>query len=160
MKCSFRYNSRGSLDSSSGKSQLKSPKRKLFDWSSPSEVQKSPIPKLQPQTPLFDTTNLDSPLSLHTPKVSIYLSNKLLLYKTLSNHLFSFVRSRIGWILPCIFKLKGTPLGKDRWSPAWGMINQMKSKKTLTKRLHWAFLLYISFHFSRVLLLLILWYCI
>ncbi|KAM3179335.1 hypothetical protein ACTXT7_000813 [Hymenolepis weldensis] len=68
MKCSFRYNSRGSLDSSSGKSQLKSPKRKLFDWSSPSEVQKSPIPKLQPQTPLFDKTNLDSPLSLHTPK--------------------------------------------------------------------------------------------
>ncbi|VUZ57193.1 unnamed protein product [Hymenolepis diminuta] len=68
MKCSFRYNSRGSLDSSSGKSQLKSPKRKLFDWSSPSEVQKSSISKLQPQTPLFDTTNIDSPLSLHTPK--------------------------------------------------------------------------------------------
>nr|CDS34395.1 RhoGAP [Hymenolepis microstoma] len=68
MKCSFRYNSRGSLDSCSGKSPLKSPKRKLFDWSSPSEVQKPPKPKLQPPTPLFDTTNLESPLSLRTPK--------------------------------------------------------------------------------------------
>ncbi|VDO10303.1 unnamed protein product [Rodentolepis nana] len=68
MKCSFRYNSRGSLDSASGKSPLKSPKRKLFDWSSPSEVQKSPKPKLQPPSLLLDTTNLESPLSLHTPK--------------------------------------------------------------------------------------------
>lgn len=55
------------------KTLMKSPKRKLFDWPSPSEVRKSIKPKFQSPRPLFDATNFDSPLRIQTPKVSINL---------------------------------------------------------------------------------------